>query len=192
MWSDAMRCIWSDAMHMVRRCSCLYKKDRSDYQPMRCGAYGFRYDAVHMVGCDAVHMVRCDAYGPMRCIWSDAVLVCTKKINRITNRYDAVHMVGCDAVHMVGCDAVRCIWSDAVHMVRCDAVHMVRCCSCLYRKDQFDYKPMRCIWSDAMRCIWSDAMRCIWSDAVLVCTTKISRITNRCDAVHVGNNISEK
>ena len=40
-------------------------------------------------------------------------------------------------------------------------MHMVRCCSCLYRKDHFDYKPMRCIWSDA----------------VLVCTEKI---TNRC------------
>ena len=39
------------------------------------------------------------------------------------------------------------------------------------QKDQSDYKPMRCIWSDDMRCIWSDD--------VLVFTKRISRITNR-------------
>ena len=39
-----MRCIWSDAVLVWT------KKDPSDYQPMRCGAYG---------------RVRCGAYGPM-------------------------------------------------------------------------------------------------------------------------------
>ena len=41
----------TDTMHMVRCCSCLYKKD---CKPMRC-----------CVAARAVHMVRCDAYGPM-------------------------------------------------------------------------------------------------------------------------------
>ena len=107
-----MRCIWSDAMHMVRCCSCLYKKDRSDNKPMRCDAYGLmRCDAhdpmrflfVQKRPVDNKPM-RCGACGLMRCNWSDAVLVRTKTIGRITNR--------------------------------CDEVHIVRCCSCLYNKHQ--------------------------------------------------------
>ena len=51
---------------MVRCCSCLHKKDRFDYKPMRCG---HRCVAVHVI------QMRCGAYGPdaMPCIWSDAV-----------------------------------------------------------------------------------------------------------------------
>ena len=209
--TDAMWCIWSDVMHMVRCSSCLYNKNQSDYKPMRCGVYG---------------PIRCGAFAPMlflfvqqksvglqtdemKCIWSDAVLVQKRSVGLQT-------------------DAMRCIWSDAEHMVRCDAVymqcpcgktfprnthaglvkdlttfhaywavcflrylacpirrgyfsknvfsHMHRCCSCLYKKDQSDYKPIRCIWSDvvlvctkkiANRCdaAWRPA-RCIWSDAM--------------------------
>ena len=32
--TDAMMCIWSDAVHMLRCCSGLYKKDQFDYKPM--------------------------------------------------------------------------------------------------------------------------------------------------------------
>ena len=168
---------------LVRFFYFLYKKDQSDYKPMRCGAYG-----------------------PMRCIWSDVVLLCTNKISRLTNRSDAVHMVRCGAY-----GPMRCIWSDAIdyNPIRCGACDAMRCGACdAMRRAAYGpmrrgaYGPMlflfvqkrsvglqtdamRCIWSDAMRCIWSDAMRCIWSDAVLVCTKKISLITNRCDAVHM-------
>ena len=110
--TDAMRCIWSDAMHygkmrsmlpppscdavhLVRCYSCLYKKDRSDYKPMRCGECdAMRCDAVH------VHVTRC---GAVRCIWSDAALVCTKKISLITKpmrrgAYDPVRRGAYDPV----------------------------------------------------------------------------------------------
>ena len=99
-----MRCTWSDATyatHMVR-CdaygSMLFKfvQKGSVCKPMRCEVQKYQFDYKSM---------RCDAHGPMRCIWSDAVLVCTKKIRLITNRCDAMHMVRCDAVHMVRCDA---------------------------------------------------------------------------------------
>ena len=139
-----MRCIWLEAVHMVRCCSCTKKISRIINRCESC-------DAVHMVGCDAVHMVRCSmwettfarntqagfckeiyesnilfsiGYGrkvltksclgiTRKCCFPhggcDAVLVCTKKINRITNRCDAVHMVGCNAVNVVRCDAVNVV-----------------------------------------------------------------------------------
>ena len=126
----------------------------------------------------------------MRCIWSDAVLVCTEKISLITNqcgayapmrciwsdamRCGAYDPMRCEAVHMIRCDVRRCIWSDCfcctkkISLItnRCDAYGPMLF---LYKKDQFDYKPMWCITLHMVRC---HAMRCIWSDA-----------TNRCDAM---------
>ena len=196
-------CKWSDAMHMVPDVAlvCTKKISRTTN---RCDAYGpmlFLFVQKRSVGLqtDAMHMVRCGAYGP--------TLFLFVQKRSVGLQTDAMHMVRCgaygptlflfvqkrsvglqtDAMHMVRCDAygpMRCTWSDAMYMVRCDAVHMVRCCSCLYEKDQSDYKPTRCIRSDAMhmvRCcldrsvgLQTDAMRCIWSDAVLLCTNLVA------------------
>ena len=58
-------------MHMVRCWSSLYKKDPSDYKPMRRGAYS---DAMHMVRCcsslyekdqSEYKTMRCGTCGPM-------------------------------------------------------------------------------------------------------------------------------
>ena len=175
-----------DAVHVVRCCSCLHKKDQLDYKPMQCmwsdaalvcqGNMQLRnlqlcdlrqreyqvdykiYIAFSVVACCTFVCRKrsvCLQTDAMWCMWSGAVLVCTKQISWITTR--------------------------------CDAVHMVRCRSCLHKTDQLDYKPMRCIWSDAMRCIWSDAMLCIWSDAMLCIWSDVGLQTKHIwsDAVHM-------
>ena len=104
---------------------------------------------------ETAHFIFCNSFQNLRlvtikCMWSDAVLVCTKKISLITKPMRCT---------MVRCDQCCCHHaSDAVHLVRCF------CCSCLYKKDRSDYKPMRCGECDAMRCdavhVRCDAVRC--------------------------------
>ena len=89
--SDAMRCIWSDAIHL-----------------MRCGAYGpmlflFVQKKISLITnrCDAVHVTRCDVvhYGPI------LFLFVQKKISLNTNRCDAVHVTRCGAYDPMRCGA---------------------------------------------------------------------------------------
>ena len=97
-------------------------------------------------------------------------------------------------VRYIGCiwsDAMRCIWSDAVIVCtkkiswitnRCDALHMVRCCYCVYKKDQFDYNPMGCTWSDAMHMVRCDAVHIFLCCYCLYKKSQLDYQTMRCAA----------
>ena len=158
------------------------------------------YKPMHVVRCDAVHMVRCcsslykkDQFitnrcmwsDAMRCIWSGAVLLCTKKISLIAKNR-CMWSDACGPMHVV-----RCMWSDAVLLLtkkislitnrriiqaslrgpnhrhrpmRCDVVHGfdARCGAygrmlfVLYKKDQLDYEPKHMVRCGAVH-IWPDA-----------------------------------
>ena len=184
-----------DAVHMVRCCFSLYKRDQSVDKPK------------HMVRCNAVHMVRCWSFlykqdpsvdKPKHVPWWDATFPRNSHAGLGRPCYERnILMSMLVAISLVANNKLRNFDLDEFSVQNCPSVSTHSYSSTFFkwgpeiaqymvRHTGYFAEMLLSTWS-----IWSDAAllctnkisrltnRSIWSDAVLLCTNKISRVTNR-------------